>query len=89
LVLGCCIWRDDVDQVDALTQLVEVTEAVLPAKGKWSVHYIGFSKNGWESDTKATLTPLMEEAGGKNWEIQGLQLVDLAQVDSDLIQWSK
>ena len=61
----------------------------MPGQGNWRVFYLGFSRSGW---TKAALeyqkAIQRQHLSGKNWQVVGMRLVDLQQVDQDLEQWS-
>lgn len=89
LVLGVCQWRDIPGDAEAIIQLATETEAFLPSKGKWNVHFVGFANNGWQPDVKEKAERAVIKMGNKNWQFGGLHLLDLEQLDRDLTQWQK
>ncbi len=89
LVLGVCLWNEAPGEAEVITQLAAETEAVLPPKGKWSVHYVGFANNGWQPDAKSKAEKAIVRMGIKTWQFAGLRLLNLAEVDVDLTQWQR
>lgn len=89
LLLGSCLWRDTAAGPGVIRDLVSRTPAMIPKKGNWSVHYVGFAANGWTQEAAGTAAKTVEsEASGKNWRANGVRLLDLYQVDADLLRWS-
>lgn len=89
LVLGECKWG--VHQVgrQVLTDLVSKTAAVVPPQGSWRITYLGFARAGWTEQAKAFAHEITtSRPTGTTWQVSGMSLLDLAQVDTDLIQWS-
>ena len=64
------------------------TSLIVPNQGQWRVLYLGFSRAGW---TDAAHSFAAETWGDKksqgNWSVVGMQLIDLAQVDEDMVEW--
>ena len=90
LILGECKWTLSPVDRDVLYKLVEEkTSEIVPGQGNWRVYYLGFSRSGW---TRAALEYQKAiqrgQLSGKNWQVVGMRLVDLQQVDQDLEQWS-
>jgi hypothetical protein len=75
---------------NVLFDLVEhKTKLIVPHQGKWRVYYLGFSRSGWSDTALAYQARLNRQLpGGENWSCAGMRLLDLAQVDNDLAQWS-
>lgn len=87
LILGECKWNRHPMDVDVLQTLVEKTDAILPGEGNWRVFFLGFARCGW---TRPALD-YAAQAGhlqGERWKSAGMALLDLAQVDQDLLQWT-
>ncbi len=90
LILGECKWTLSPVDRGVLSKLVEEkTERIMPGQGNWRLYYLGFSRSGW---TRAALEYQKNiqkgHLSGKNWQVVGMRLVDLRQVDHDLEQWS-
>lgn len=68
------------------------TAKAIPA-GKWKVYYLGFSKGGWNEHAQAyadLINQSLPEGQSKNasWQVAGIQLFSLADIDRDMIEWS-
>ncbi|MCL4562675.1 MAG: ATP-binding protein [Chloroflexi bacterium] len=90
LILGECKWTlSPVDQ-DVLTKLVEEkTPRIAPAQGNWRIFYLGFSRSGWTKEALAYQKSIVKQKiPRKNWQVSGMYLLDLNQVDRDLERWS-
>ena len=90
LILGECQWTLSPVGRPALEELIEEkTARVVPEQGNWRIFYLGFSRSGWKEETRAYQTRIVQRPPtGKNWQIVGLRLLDLQQVDQDLFMWS-
>jgi len=90
LVLGECKWTLSPAGRPVLEELIEEkTARVVPEHGNWRIFYLGFSRSGWKEETRAYQTRIVQRPpSGKNWQIVGLRLLDLEQVDQDLKLWS-
>jgi AAA+ ATPase superfamily predicted ATPase len=90
LVLGCCQWDEEASDSDPMLSLLKRTSSLVPKDGQWSVHYIGFSPQGWTPDVEADVEKAVARSrrSQKNWHVTGVQLLDLDQVDTDLARWS-
>ena len=89
LILGECKWGRRVMDVDVLENLVRKTAEFIPAQEVWRVHYLGFSRMGWSPkayEYAAQLQSLMHAE--TRWHVNGMELLDLGQVDDDLEAWS-
>lgn len=90
LILGECKWRQTAIERPVLSALVEKAGKIVPSQGKWSVFFLGFSKNGWTSGAHAFQDELENRpVSENNWQSTGMSLLDLNQVDEDLEQWSR
>jgi uncharacterized protein len=90
IILGCCLWRDEPADVGDLQELVGKTSTIVPAKGKWSVAYIGFAANGWTPGAHSYANGITRSgAFGENWKPVWSKLLDLQTVDDDLVRLSK
>lgn len=89
LILGECKWSPQPMGREVLHTLVQKTADVIPAKGQWTVYYLGFARAGWtetaQTFARETATQSMV---GRNWQVKGMQLLDLPQVDADLVRWA-
>jgi uncharacterized protein len=88
LILGECKWNRHPMDSDVLQTLVEKTEAILPGEGTWRVFFLGFARDGW---TPQALEYAQKEGArlhGDRWQSVGMALLDLAQIDQDLDQWT-
>lgn len=93
IVLGCALWQTEPADLKPVQELVQLTKSILPRKAAWRIYYLGFSASGW---TKAALVKAKRTVQGERnnrsreqWEIVGIRLLDLAEVDKDLTQWSE
>lgn len=87
LVIGACLWRDEPAGPHVIKELAEKTSAIVPTKGNWSVYYIGFAKNGWQSGATRSAEQAVRQYSGKNWQAKGVYLYELKDVDNDLVSW--
>jgi len=100
IVLGECKWHSRAVGRPALQELVAKTSLIVPSQGQWRVLYLGFSRAGWTDAAHAYAAALTKAAApieaselrkGKknqgNWSVVGMQLIDLAQVDEDMVAW--
>ncbi|MCZ7674176.1 MAG: hypothetical protein M5U34_47145 [Chloroflexi bacterium] len=73
-----------------LESLRRKTKAVVPTQGNWQVAYVGMARGGWTPDAQARASKLLvdEEGNGRNWRVSQTMLVDLAEIDQDLSNWS-
>jgi uncharacterized protein len=90
LILGECKWTiSRVDQNVLVKLIEEKTSRIIPEQGNWRVYYLGFSRSGWTSDALAYQQRIQNQLpSGKNWQVIGIRLVDLRQVDQDLEKWT-
>ncbi|HEU0296482.1 MAG TPA: hypothetical protein VFR47_27345, partial [Anaerolineales bacterium] len=62
---------------------------IIPARGKWKVIFLGFSRSGWTSGAQAYQTQINQQpVAGPNWASTGLWLLELKQVDQELANWT-
>jgi len=88
IVLGECKWHTRAAGRAVLQDLVAKTGAILPGHGHWRVLYLGFSRAGW-TDTAHSFAARMQhgKTGRRNWSVEGMQLLDLKQVDEEMVEW--
>ena len=90
LVLGECKWTLSPVDRDILVSLVEEKTAhIVPKQGYWRIYYLGFSRSGWTKEAlnyQRLLSTRREP--DRNWQVVGMRLLDLKQVDLDLETWS-
>lgn len=93
LVLGECKWTKEREKANVLMELLESKTAKAIPAGKWKVYYLGFSKDGWNEHAQAyadLINQSLPEGQSKNasWQVAGIQLFSLADIDRDMIEWS-
>jgi AAA+ ATPase superfamily predicted ATPase len=90
LILGECKWTLSPADRSVLVELVEEkTKNIIPEQGYWRVYILGFSRSGWTDGALAYQREINKrQPSGRNWNITGLRLLDLNQVDRDLERWS-
>jgi uncharacterized protein len=90
IILGTCLWRDTPADVGDMQELVGKTSAIVPAKGKWSVAYVGFASSGWTKSAHSYAEGITQGgAVGENWKPVWSKLLDLDTVDDDLVRLSR
>ena len=90
LILGECKWDRHPMDLDVLRKLIEKTEKVLPAEGKWKVFYLGFARKGWTSSAIQFARAVKNtETRGERWQTVGMLLKTLDEVDADLDTWTE
>jgi AAA+ ATPase superfamily predicted ATPase len=88
IVLGECKWHTRAAGRPVLQDLVAKTSAIVPDQGQWRVLYLGFSRAGWTDAAHAFAARSWDgEKGQGNWSVEGMQLLDLEQIDRDMVQW--
>ncbi len=89
LALAECKWGAEAQGRSVLTNLVDKTGQIVPEQGQWQVHYLGFARAGWTAASQAFAQEMnTARPAGKHWQVTGLQLLDLTQVDRDLTAWA-
>nr|HMT20816.1 DUF234 domain-containing protein [Promineifilum sp.] len=92
LVLGDCYWRAGPVGLEELDALIRKTAQVVPKSGDWRVQYVLFSAAGWTDEARARADWLAATSattrGRQRWRPEGIRLVDLPTVDSDLTEWA-
>jgi AAA+ ATPase superfamily predicted ATPase len=89
LLLGECKWSPQVMGCSELRELVAKTAEIIPSQGKWTVYYLGFARSGWTVEAQKYADELAEEGlEVKDWQVAGMRLLDLKQVDQDLADWT-
>ena len=90
LILGECKWVKERGKAAVLQELVEKKAArIVPPSGNWQVFFLGFSREGWNENavdyaSKISQAPTV----ATNWQIQGMRLLTLEDVDADLHEWA-
>lgn len=87
IMLGECKWTLKPTDRAVMAELVEKKAAlIVPAKGRWKVYFLGFSRSGWTSGARAYQEELNQHPiSGENWVSTGMQLVDLPRLDSEMM----
>lgn len=86
-VVGDCFWGDQPKGVDAVQALLSKTSMLVPANKEWSVYYTLFSNSGWTPEAQHEAEQLLHKRSSR-WNIAGIRLLDLQEVDDDLTKWS-
>lgn len=91
LILGECKWTLSHNERKVMTELVEERAAkIIPARGKWRVYFLGFSRSGWTSGAVTYQEEINRQpVQGENWVSTGMRLVTLNELDNDLTRWMK
>ncbi len=91
LVLGECKWTLSGNERKVMAELVEEKAAkIIPARGKWKVFFLGFSRSGWTSGALAYQQEIDQQpVQGENWVSIGIRLLTLNELDDDLTRWTK
>lgn len=94
IVLGCALWRQDSDNLlAAIQELVQLTKSILPRNEAWRIYYLGFSAYGWPDMAQVDAERIIRgDRSGRSrdrWEVVGIRLLDLVEVDKDLTKWSE
>ena len=75
---------------DVLEGLVQKTEEFVSLEGHWRIYYLGFARGSWTQESRLFAETFGEtKAQDERWHAVGMSLLDLAQVDQDLADWSK
>jgi len=89
LIAGECKWSPKEVEAETLRKLARTTAATVPGNGQWQVYWVVFARGGWDTGArKLAGDPSFNQSVGRNWQSQGIRLVDLAQLDKDLREWS-
>jgi hypothetical protein len=91
LVLGDCYWGDELVGPEAIEELVKKTAHIVSKKGKWTVYYALFSAAGWTEEARQEAEKVVQEVLSerrKRWQVAGIRLLTLADVDADLVRYS-
>ncbi|HSH05715.1 MAG TPA: ATP-binding protein [Anaerolineae bacterium] len=89
LVLGDCYWQSEPLTVAAIEELIDKTNHIVPSRqGKWEVYYLVFSAHGWTSEVEAQAKAIALAGQKRRWQVAGIRLINLDQLDQDLIRWS-
>jgi AAA+ ATPase superfamily predicted ATPase len=90
LILGECKWTRERGKAAILHELVEkMTPKVVPPSGNWQVYFLGFSRAGWNENAAEYARNIAQMYPSEtNWQILGMRLLTLDDVDSDLHEWA-
>ena len=90
LILGECKWTLSPVDREVLSRLVEDKAGkIIPRQGNWRVYVLGFSRSDWTREALTYQKKIeSQKPTGENWQVEGMRLVDLKQVDQDLEKWS-
>jgi uncharacterized protein len=91
LVLGECKWTLSKTERKVIAALIEERATrIIPARGKWRVYFLGFSRSGWTSGALAYQDEINQHPiQGENWVSIRLRLVTLDELDGDMTRWAK
>jgi AAA+ ATPase superfamily predicted ATPase len=90
LILGECKWIRERGKANILQELVEKKASkVVPPSGNWQVYFLGFSREGWNENAVEYARNIDHvHSAGINWQVQGIRLLTLDDVDTDLREWA-
>ena len=94
LVLGACHWGDDPAGLDLIEELADRTRSVVPKDEEgWTVYYLGFARDGWTDEAREQVEQVVDDArpgsrASTRWQVAGVRLLTLAEVDADLTEWT-
>jgi AAA+ ATPase superfamily predicted ATPase len=91
LVLGDCYWTDEPLGPEAVVELVKKMAHIVSKKGRWSVYYVLFSAAGWTAEACQEAEKVIQEMRSdrrKRWQVAGIRLLNLDEVDADLVRFS-
>lgn len=90
LILGACKWIKARGKANILQALVEKkAPKVVPLSGSWQVYFLGFSRESWNEHAVDYARKIGEvHPTGTNWQIEGMRLLTLDDVDGDLNRWA-
>jgi hypothetical protein len=90
LILGECKWVKERGKAAVLQELVEKKAArIVPPSGNWQVFFLGFSREGWNENAVDYASKIgQDRLAQTNWQIQGMRLLTLEDVDTDLHEWA-
>jgi hypothetical protein len=90
LILGECKWTRERGKAAILHELVEKkTPKVVPPSSNWQVYFLGFSREGWNENAAEYARNIAQMCPSEtNWQILGMRLLTLVDVDADLHEWA-
>jgi hypothetical protein len=90
LILGECKWLKERGKATILQELVEKKASrVVPASGNWQVYFLGFARQGWNKNAVEYARNIVQvQPAEANWQIAGMRLLSLEDVDADLHGWA-
>ena len=90
LILGECKWIKERGKATTLQELIEKkAPRVVPPAGNWQVYFLGFSREGWNENAVEYMRQVSRALpSGTNWQTQGMRLLTLEDVDTDLHAWA-
>ena len=91
MALGNCFWRDAPVGPEAVAEVVQNINAVLPKDDEpWQIFITMFSSSGWSDGVHDEVRSILTSAtrGRRRWRSAGFRLLDLPTVDEDLVKWS-
>lgn len=93
LLVGNCLWSDEPADLEFIQEMVRRTSSILPDDEEWTVYFVGFSSQGWTKEAIAQAEESVSSGrlgrGKKQWRSVGIRLMDLAQLDADITQWTE
>lgn len=92
LVLGNCFWRETPLGPEAISELVQNINTILPKdEDTWRIYITMFSSSSWTEEAQQQARQIVMSVSGRGrrrWSMAGIRLLDLATVDADLARWS-
>lgn len=89
IVLGECKWGVEPIGRSTLIGLIDKSDVIIPNTGSWRVFYLGFARAGWTAQSLELADEITHtQLTGRNWQVLGMRLIDLATLDRDLADWA-
>jgi AAA+ ATPase superfamily predicted ATPase len=90
LILGECKWARERGKASILQDLVEKkAPKVAPSWGNWQIYFLGFAREGWNENAVEYAQKIWRDLpAGSNWKTEGIRLLSLDDLDTDLHEWA-
>ncbi|MCP4416269.1 MAG: ATP-binding protein [Chloroflexi bacterium] len=87
VVIGDCFWLEAAAGLDALDSFMGKANKII-ANEAIDVYFAVFSAKGWTDEAHRQAQAIVKRRSRKQWNLQGVNLLDLDEVDRDLKEWS-